>query len=230
MGILSFFLDIFFPQECVGCGQAGTWFCEECFKKVILVNSPTCPLCQQITLQGQFCSRCRPKTSLTGIMVAAYYESPLKEAIHTYKYEYVQDLAKPLANLLINHLQKVSLPPGSGHLLVAPVPLHHSRLRQRGFNQAALLAQEVAKTFGLKYQEDILSRVRKTRPQIELSQKARQENVKGAFSCLRPELVQGKNILLVDDVCTTGATLNECASELRKAQARQIWGLVLARQ
>ncbi len=222
------FLDIFFPRQCIFCNSADTWLCEECLSQIVLIKSPTCPTCKKLTPKGQFCSRCRSKTSMTGIMVAAYYEEgPLKNAITNYKYKYIAELSDPLSDLLINHLQTFALP---SDVLLVPVPLHRSRLHQRGFNQSAILAQKVAEAFGLGYEEKILVRNRKTKPQVELSGKARRENVKGAFTCQNPEAVFGRNILLIDDVCTTGATLDECAKELKKNKASQVWGLVLARQ
>ncbi len=92
------------------------------------------------------------------------------------------------------------------------------------------MAQKVAQVFDLEIYQDVLTRIRKTKPQVELSGKARKMNVKGAFKCIKPSLIKDKNILLIDDVCTTGATLEECGLELKKSGARQIWGLVLARQ
>ena len=89
------------------------------------------------------------------------------------------------------------------------VPLHKSRFRQRGFNQSSLLARKTAEAFGLSFKDNVLLRIRKTRPQVELSGKARQENIKDAFKCLKPEKIKGRDILLLDDVCTTGSTLAE---------------------
>lgn len=222
------FLDIFFPRQCVSCNSADTWLCEECLSKIVLIKSPICPSCKKLTPKGQFCPRCRSKTSLTGVMVAAYYEEgPLKNAIINYKYKYIAELSDPLSNLLVNHLQTFTLP---SDVLLVPVPLHRSRLHQRGFNQSAVLAQKVAEAYGFICEERILIRNRKTKPQVELSGKARRENVKGAFTCQNPKAVFGRNILLIDDVCTTGATLDECAKELKKNKASQVWGLVLARQ
>lgn len=228
MRIFDFFLEIFFPQKCIVCGREGAWFCQNCEKAILFIKSPTCPSCKALTPKGQFCQRCRPHTSLTGIMVVAYYETPLKEVIHAYKYKSVEALADPLANLFIHHLQRFA--PPSNNLVVVPVPLHPSRLRHRGFNQAELLAQRVAQTFGFDYAPTALVRTRSTLSQVELSSKARFKNVMDAFCCPHPSIVKGKSVLLIDDVCTTGATLEACASELKKAKARQIWGLVLARE
>jgi ComF family protein len=161
-------------------------------------------------------------------MIGAYYEEgALKEAICAYKYKSIRALAEPLSDLLIDHLQKFPL---SSNPVLMPVPLHKSRLRQRGFNQAGLLAEKVAKVFDFDYEENVLFRNRKTKPQVELSGRARHENIKDAFRCKNVEKIERRDILLVDDVCTTGSTLEECAKELKNSGAKRVWGLVLARQ
>ncbi len=219
------FLDLLFPIFCVGCGKEEIWLCQSCFSKIVKVSSPVCPYCNKITIHGEFCSRCRRKTALTGIMVTAYYdEGPLKEAIHAYKYNFIFHLAQPLSTLLRSYLRE-NLPKGKKILI--PVPLHKKREVFRGFNQATLLAKELKEEFGFKINTDLL-RIKNTRPQIELKGQKRHRNVKEAF-LYQGENLKGKTVLLIDDVCTTGATLNECAKELRGAGARQIWGLVLAR-
>lgn len=112
---------------------------------------------------------------------------------------------------------------------VMPVPLHVSRLRHRGFNQSLILAHRVAESFGLTLSYDNLIRIRPTRPQVNLSGEERLRNVKGAFSLRRPGDVEDRCILIVDDVFTTGATMNECASVLKRAGARSVIALTLAR-
>jgi ComF family protein len=112
--------------------------------------------------------------------------------------------------------------------LVAPVPLHANRLRQRGYNQAALLANELEQHTGLPLRKDLMVRVRPTPPQMRLDARARRRNVHGAFIC-PDELVEGRRVLVVDDVCTTGATLEACANALREKGATAIWALTAAR-
>ena len=112
--------------------------------------------------------------------------------------------------------------------VIVPVPLHSHRLRERGYNQAALLAREMARQCGLLLDEQTLVRQRATAPQVELDVRQRKENVRGAFSTRCNALI-GRNVLLVDDVCTTGATLEACAQVLREAGAREIRALTAAR-
>jgi len=181
------------------------------------------------------------KIKLPCLLVACSYKNELlKKAIHTFKYKFVQDLSKPLAVFLIQRLETVfssEFFPAfwkdevySSEFLVIPVPLHQKRFRWRGFNQAELLGKRVSNFFKLPFGGNVLIRRRYTVPQTEIKNKERRkENIKGAFKCIRPERVKTKRIILVDDVCTTASTLNECAKALSKSGAKEIWGLVLAR-
>ncbi|EKD56575.1 MAG: ComF [uncultured bacterium] len=252
---LDFVLDLLFPKYCVGCGEESKWLCSKCADKIILIKTPTCPTCQKITKNGQFCSRCRTKTSLTGVMVAAYYgEGPLKEAIHTFKYDGIFDLAKDLGKILLTRLTHIPLPLirlaserpefhrrtkwNMGNVVIIPIPLHKKRQAKRGFNQAELLAKQLKiKNEKLKTKNwtiitnKLIRHKYQKKSQAELSGKARRINLKESFSWVgdKNEL-KGKIILLVDDVYTTGSTLNECAKVLRReAGASQVWGLVLAK-
>jgi ComF family protein len=223
----EFILDLLFPKRCVGCGEEGQWLCKQCQKEIILVASPCCPRCNRLTSKGQFCSTCRPHTFLTGVLVAAWYDQgPLKEVIHSYKYDYIGDLHKLLSPLLVSCLLKNPMPQNS---LIIPVPLHRRREARRGFNQSELLARDISLALGLQSSRQVLIRKKDTIPQIELSGDKRKKNVQGVFQCINPEIVQGRTIIIVDDVATTCATLEECAKVLRGAGARQVWGLVVAR-
>jgi ComF family protein len=147
----------------------------------------------------------------------------LREAIHHFKYSNVQGLAIPLGRLMGQYWEKSPLPAE----IIIPVPLHTDRLRERGYNQAALLARELGKSIGLPVSENSLGRVRATRPQVDLNAPERKENVRDAFRCSNTELKE-RRVLLVDDVCTTGATLEACSSALRQVGARSVWALTLA--
>lgn len=231
----NFILDLLFPKYCLGCGREGFWICPSCQKKIVFIQKPTCPLCNRLTSRGQFCPRCRPHSYLTGLLVAAYYkEGPLKEAIHTFKYEGVFDLAKDLGQLLIARLS-LKTPQGwhKEGTLIIPVPLPKKRQAQRGFNQAEFLARQLAMVNSkwLLLINRLIRHKATKKTQVELSGKARRENVQGVFSWRgEPDELKGKTILLVDDIYTTGATLQECAKVLRQqAGARQVWGVVLAK-
>ncbi len=226
--IKEFILDTIFPKYCVGCGLEGIWLCQKCKSKIIHIKSPTCPYCKRLTKIGQVCPRCRKKSNLNGVIIAAYYEDgPLKEAIHTFKYDGVFDLKKDLGEILVESLKKRNI---KTNFVVISVPLHKYRLAQRGYNQAELLASLLAKSFNYKIIKNKLKRNKNKAPQITLSKKDRIENVKGIFGWIGDNKeIKNKKIILVDDVFTTGSTLEECARVLRSNGAREVWGLVLAK-
>lgn len=226
---VDLFLDLIFPKFCVGCGTEGSFFCPDCQKKIIFIRYPTCPVCQRKTRRGNFCSRHRKKFALSGVITAAYFhEGPLREAIHGLKYEFLHPLARDLGEILFT--ATANFWPKASRIFV-PVPLHWLRRTQRGFNQAELLCRElIIHHPQLTTYNSRLIRKKYTLPQVTVSESERQKNVTGAFCWRGKEELKGKKILLVDDVTTTLATLNECARILRlKAGGREVWGLVLAK-
>jgi ComF family protein len=153
-----------------------------------------------------------------------YFEGVLRDAIHHLKYRGRAVLAKTLGSLMATYWMQHPIDCD----IVMPVPLHASRLRERGYNQAALLAREMAQQIGLVVDEHTLIRERATSPQVELNAKQREENVRAAFCCTGSGPVS-KQVLLIDDVCTTGATLQACATALYQAGALKVRALTLAR-
>lgn len=222
----DFLLETIFPKECVGCGQDETWLCEPCLQRIVYVQSPTCPSCHRLTPEGQYCSRHKKGQKLKGAYVAAYYkEGPLKEAIHVFKYELIKELAIPLGRILSQALNEKDL----RKTVLVPIALHPRRERQRGFNQAGLLAKEISIITDLPI-ENGLKRIRYTKRQVDLDDKGRLTNTKNAFAWDKSNKLTGKKVLLVDDVLTTGATLNAAAEVLKKeSRAKEVWGLVIAR-
>lgn len=225
-GIKKGLLDLLFPPRCVGCREVGSYLCAQCLHEFELVEPPLCPRCgRPVTTSGRLCSLCqRHPPQIDGIRSVAYFDGILREAIHRFKYYGLQDLAIPLGGLMGDYWEKRSLPAE----IIVPVPLHKDRLRERGYNQAALLARELGKSVGLPVSENSLVRVRATRPQVELNAQERRENVSDAFRCANAEL-KGKQVLLIDDVCTTGSTLEACSIALRQVGARSVWAFTLAR-
>lgn len=219
-------LDLVYPPRCVACRGPGGWFCPACQENIEFVRSPICPLCGQSTASGQLCRSCRSKPlQIDGIRAVGYLEGGLRTAIHRFKYSNLRPLAAPLAKLAIDYLNELHLPVQA----LVPVPLHTGRLRERGYNQAALLARQMGEATGLPVIEGALLRVKSTVPQVGLTADLRRENVEGAFQYTGTSL-EGKSVLLVDDVCTTGATLEACSIALRRSGAEQVWALVLARE
>lgn len=230
---LVFFL---YPAGCAGCGElldapAGGDFCPGCRKSLELVSEPYCPVCGFPLAEeapAHLCGGCLEGRYLFDTSRSAgIYQGLLLRLIHRFKYEGDVSLARPLAHLLISPateilaLYQVEL--------VVPVPLHPRRLRERGFNQASLLAARLGKWMRLPVGYSVLERSRWTDPQTGLSRNQRAVNVRGAFSLNDCQSVPGKGILLVDDVFTTGATVSQCARVLRKGGAGKILVLTVAR-
>jgi len=228
-------LDFFLPRLCVFCGasvgeQAPVAVCPACEESIPWVKSPLCPVCGRVFPAGEgadhLCGPCQTDPPpFARARAAAIYEEdgPSGQAIKRFKYNRRLDMLPVMQYWLRRPLcQELA---GAADL-IAPVPLHPRRLKQRGFNQSLLLAQAFP---GVRLERELLTRVRHTPPQTGLNPKERRDNVKGAFTVPRPDLVKGKNVLLVDDVFTTGATVRECARVLRKAGAQQVDVLTVAR-
>jgi len=217
--------DLFFPKFCVGCQIEGTWLCDECFQKIVFVSSQVCPQCGRLSLQGRYCTSCRKGKSIRGIICAAHYNGgPTKELIHNLKYNSVTEIVLILGKVMAKALQK-NVP--KKDILITFAPLHRRRLAQRGFNQAELLAKNISKTNKIPM-KNLLEKKKNTKRQVELKGRERRKNLEGVFAFKDGDL-KGKTIIIVDDVTTTGATLNECAKVLKKAGAKEVWGLVVAR-
>lgn len=232
------FIDALLPSSCAYCGMsAGDFsvplFCAACWSDFSVIDASLCPGCgrpfdSDVSLTaspGHCCRSCRLSPPLFDqALSVGYFEGALREAIHVYKYRPLHALGAPLGRWLAGNVRQLTQ-----HDIVVPVPLHRSRLRQRGFNQALLLAHAVSIRHAVPLSCDTLLRIRATRPQVELSGAERPANVRGAFAVSRPAAVQGLRILLIDDVFTTGATLNECARALKTAGAGAVSALTLAR-
>lgn len=219
--------DLVFPWSCAGCGHVGEWLCESCRQRVWWLSDDVCGSCGL----PDGCPGAHPRAGPDAIRSVAAYgaagplRSPIAEAIHRLKYRGRRGLWQPLSRLLAD---RFPFDPRSIDCIL-PVPLHHSRLRERGYNQAALLAREPARRFGLTLALDVLTRVRPTPPQVGLPQRARAANLRGAFRVTEPSRVVDRHVLLVDDVATSTATITACAEVLQRAGARRIDALTVAR-
>ena len=218
---------LLYPDRCASCNQLGSLFCDECRQKVALVSPPLCPLCGYPSTYGRHCRWCQESPlSIDGIRSVAFFEGPLRLAVHAFKYRGITCLAVPLAELMIAHWHREPLPVD----VIVPVPLHRRRRRERGYNQAALLARSLGAGIGLPVGEDWLVRIKDTSPQVGLDASSRKANVAEAFKCQNGDAVAGRRVLLIDDVCTTGATLKSCSLALRQAGARSVWAFTLGRK
>jgi len=220
-------VDSFFPRRCVGCGVAGSFLCTDCCERLPRLMPPLCPGCGKPQASGILCPVCRQRqTEIDGIRSPFRFAEVIREAIHQLKYRNLKAISPCLAGLLADYLQSSPLP---GQALV-PVPLHPRRLRERGYNQSSLLARELGKLINLPVIEDCLVRVKEAQPQVRTATvEDRRKNVTDAFKCQNGK-VRGKQIILIDDVCTSGATLESCASALKSEGVTSVWGLTLARE
>lgn len=204
-----------------------------------LVFPPACPVCRQaVDKHGALCRKClaavllprrlnvavRRLAALDGCWVLCEYTAGIRLMIHNVKFHQADQLAVHFGTLLAERLEETAYRDVDA---VVPVPLHASRLAERGYNQTELIFRKWANDHGLIWLE-ALDRVRATSPQWELEPAGRRKNVKGAFEVTRPDRISGKNILLVDDIVTTGATLHECAKMLKRSGAVTVTGLALA--
>lgn len=223
-------LDFLFPQRCLGCGKWDRYFCDSCLEKIEPIDYQVCPACEKPAINGLTHFRCRRKFGLDGLTSIFPYEGMIKAAISKLKYHFVTDLANELVVLSAKYLSSHLMPQTSPILI--PVPLHARRERWRGFNQAELLGKMLAGNFAWQFRNDILMRHKNTKPQIGLKGAKRKENIADAFS-VNPQFSKiyhlPSNILLFDDVWTTGSTLKECGNVLKRVGAKKVWGLTLAR-
>lgn len=220
-------LDFLFPQSCVGCGKEGAFLCLSCLKLLPRLLPPVCPKCGRPQVNGDVCPNCSHWLSvLAGIRSPFRFEGVMRQAIHELKYRNFRALAQPLACLLCDYLADNPLPAD----VLVPVPLHPKRLRERGYNQSRRLAREMGKMMNVPVVDDCLFRQRYTSPQTRTSSaEERKRNIANAFACHNDKL-RDKQVLLIDDVATSGATLDACAAALKAAGASSVWGLVLARE
>jgi len=219
-------LDLLFPRWCIGCGKEGDYICAACREQLPAIRPPVCPRCGRPLADGPVCPGCADMDDeIDGIRAPFLFDGVIRQAVHELKYRNLRALAPLLAAFLHAYLREFPL---KGDVLV-PVPLHPRRLRERGYNQSARLARELGRLGGRPVREDALVRTGFAPPQVRSSGEAeRRRNVAGAFACPLPQAVIDKRVILIDDVATSGATLNAGAGVLKAAGAASVWGLVLA--
>jgi ComF family protein len=232
-------LQWIYPMDCAECLRPAPdrrypSFCRPCWQSILPLDGPLCPVCGSpfgsplalVHSPGHLCGSCRRSPPAFDCALSPYaYDGVLAHAIHLFKYRKCVALARPLADLML--VWRERLPPVD---LALAVPLHPARLRLREFNQSLLLAHHIAASLSLPLSLNHLRRIRATQPQTELHRAQRAGNVRRAFAVHHPEDLQGRTVLIIDDVLTTGATVNECAKALRRAGATGVIVWTLARR
>ncbi len=228
---MNFLIELLFPRRCPLCDKPvdkmGRLICKKCEMRLRYIESPFCMKCGKALKDNtkEYCVDCECANHVFDRSRALYEYDSVKEAIYRFKYgkrrEYVHFFGKQLSTYLGEEIE------GFGAEAIIPVPLHKDREKSRGYNQAALLAGALSEETGIPVLEDLVLRTKATVPQKELKEKERQNNLKNAFKMARND-VKLKTIIVVDDIYTTGATMDEMAMCLKNAGAKKVYGISLA--
>ena len=219
-------VDFFMPIVCVHCGTEGSLLCDECVASSLSISKNTCVKCGERSGENlKLCGDCVVLPPPLDRFLAAYrYGGPVRSAVHALKYKQTSAIAPLMASLMSEH----AFVRGAKLDCVAPVPIHSIRLRERGYNQASLLARYVAGKLHLHFIEDALIKTQATQSQVNLTRQQRAMSLKNVF--MANYNFDDGHVLLVDDVCTTGNTLMNCAVALKHAGARRVSAMVFAKE
>ncbi len=239
-------MDFLFPKKCVGCKKFGEYLCPDCFAKLSFAPPARCLICGKPSFDGMTHPKCRTTYAIDGCFAAVGYKGIVRKILYQFKYNpYLTDLQTVLGDLLYEALIQHELFNMllQQHPLLVPIPLSKSKMRKRGYNHAEVLAKNLGKRFGLSVQ-NILKRVKETKPQYGLKREERVENIKGAFAVVIASKAKQSHknkittssstprndrvALLVDDIVTTGSTLKEAAKMLKHSGFGKVYGIVLA--
>ena len=219
MNILELAISFIAPHNCIVCSRTGNMLCEACTQSSLKFQPSRCYRCHKATLQHKTCQSCMRQTSLSRVWVAASYDKTSQKLIYKLKFDRAGTASHDIANILAEQLPLLPT-----DVVVTHLPTVPARIRIRGYDQAQLIAKRLAKNKRLRYQP-FLSRIKNTR-QVGASRKNRFQQLEGAFSAKNS--VKGKHILLVDDVLTTGASLESAAKTLKKAGAARVEAAIFA--
>lgn len=227
-------LNLFFPPRCAFCSEIINWIpmpkhmlCEECLSKISFINMKACKYCgkQLKTDTGRVCPQCTGGKYYSEVFSSCEYSGLIRDKLLEYKFKGNKQLYKVFASFIIDKLKMTNQ---AGFDIIISVPLHLSKLEERGYNQSELIAKEIAQYFSISLSINNLVKSKQTESQSKLDKKGRGINVKGAFCISDNHEVIGKRVLLVDDIITTGTTVNECSKVLLQAGAEEVYVVTVA--
>ena len=217
-------IEFLFPKKCFECGKVGNYLCSSCRQTITKPKYQVCIACLNPSLIGKTHNHCKKRYQLDGVIFGYPYQGAIRKAIKKIKYQGVHSITEEITRISLERFEREQFL----DYLAVPVPLYKKRLKQRGFNQAATIAKIVSKEWELEYSDDVLERIINTKPQSDLVKKDRITNIKKAFRLKDNYSIEGRDIFLIDDIFTTGSTLQECTRVLKKAGAGAVWGFVIA--
>ncbi|MCK9614740.1 MAG: ComF family protein [Candidatus Omnitrophica bacterium] len=213
--------DILLPKICFACEEKiiEGYLCPKCLNQIEFIYPPLCPFCSNrlTNKKEKICAKClKKKFPYEKLICITKYKNPVVDLIHSFKYKNYDFLVELFASLMIKHLTRIGFEP-CGYDIITAVPLYKTKLRDRGYNQAGLLAQYLANYFKICFKDDIIYATRESSSQAKLDKISRLKNLKGAFSAQAG--LENKKVILVDDIFTTGSTVKECAYALKEKGA-----------
>lgn len=223
----TFFWDIIFPKKCINCKKEGSYLCEDCLA-LIEINPFQYCLCETLAKREK-CEKCKDRYLDKIFSAASFKNKILQEAIHKLKYGYIKNLSSPLAFLILSHLYLLNTDINKDFVII-PVPLSDKKKRKRGFNQSEEIGKIISEATDINLLADVLIKTKETKPQMELKRNERIENLKNCFKVKNEYRIKNRTILLLDDVYTTGLTMEECAKVLKRSGATEVWGITAARE
>ncbi len=227
--VKSLVVDTLFPVHCLSCEQEGLFLCLRCQNKLQRLPYQQCIVCQMASFDGLTHKSCKRDGTAEGLIsVFDYHDPVLSQTIIWGKYKFLPDVYRLLAQLMISYIKDNSYENLFADPILCPIPLAKERIRWRGFNQSQIIAEELSKQFGWPI-VNAIKRIKNTKTQKDLSKTERIANIAQSFTVTEPLMIGGKNIILIDDVITTGATLLEAAKPIKRTGANTVWCLTLAR-
>ncbi|MBZ1348595.1 MAG: hypothetical protein KYQ20_02475 [Candidatus Nealsonbacteria bacterium] len=233
-------IEIIFPVKCLNCGKEGQFLCEDCFSIIQIIDQKYCHICKKRKPANVFqCEECRRKTSLDHVFFATTYQESQEDVLNRklilcFKYKaLIRGLSLIFSKLIIAHFRAIDLINENNdffeNFVIIPIPLHNKRKKWRGFNQAEEIAKCLSLELKIPMLKKSLRRVKNTKSQTETeNHQERKDNVEGAFECFDDKPIKERNVLLIDDIYTSGATIEEAAKTLKKKGVKRVWGCVVA--